>query len=57
MEEVPLAHEVPLFPIISLWEFQQFKFKYLEYVLVKPHENFATAATCHHQPLVVLTLF
>ena len=43
------------FPILSLWEFQKFKFKYLENVLMKFGENLATAAACHYLLLIVLT--
>ena len=41
------------FSIISLWEYQKFKLLYLENVLMKFRENFATAAACHHLPLIV----
>ena len=35
-------------PIIGLWEFQKFKFNYLENRLMKIRENFATAAACYY---------
>ena len=46
MEEVLLAYEAAhvVFPIISLWEFHKFKFKYLKNVSMKFRENLAAAA-------------
>ena len=46
MEEVPLAYEAAraVFPIISLWEFHKFKFKYLKNVSMKFRQNVAAAA-------------
>ena len=44
-------------PIISLWKFQTFKLNYLESVLRKFRENFATAAISHYLLLIVPTAF
>ena len=54
-----LVHEAMLavFPQYNLWEFQKFKLKYFENVLIKSHENFAAAAKCHYLLMIVLTFF
>ena len=52
-----MKQRVPFSSIISLPEFQKFKFKYLENVLMRFHEKFATAATCDYLLLIVLTKF
>ena len=46
-----------VFPIICLWELQKFKLIYIENVLMKFRENFATAATWHYLLLLVSTEF
>ena len=48
---VPLARKTAravFFPMISLWEFQKFKFKRLESASMKIRENLAKAAACHY---------
>ena len=52
-----MKQRVPFFSIISLLEFQKRKLKYFENGLVKSHENFAKAVTCHYILLIVLTKF
>ena len=44
-------------PIISLGEYKKFKFKYLQNILVKLHENFATATVGRNLVLIVPTEF
>ena len=39
-------------PIIKLWEFQNFKLKYFENVIIKFRENFAVTATRHYLLLI-----
>ena len=56
MHKAAFPH-VQFSPIISLWEFQKFKFKYLEMVLIKSRENFAAAAIRPYLLLIVLTFF
>ena len=50
-----MQQRVQFSPIISLWEFQKFKLKYIENILMKFRENFTTAVKCHYLVLIIPT--